>query len=212
MLVRPALLLVGAAHERRLAQIDPFLPCPFPCRRRPCRRGRHQPLPNSRKVYVEGSRPDIRVPMREITQADTPAMHGRVEKRIRRSSSTTAPVRTAIPTRRSTSANGLPALRAGWIEERGDTEGDCRAPARNTASSAWPIPEARRLRFGLKRQPRRAKAGRMNVTQMHYATQGHRHAGDGIHRHPREPAPRQPISTTSLQGIRTAGRAKLAEP
>ena len=32
-----------------------------------------QPLPNSRKVYVEGSRPDVRVPMREIRQSDTPA-------------------------------------------------------------------------------------------------------------------------------------------
>ncbi|MBL8477178.1 MAG: hypothetical protein JNK71_14440, partial [Methyloversatilis sp.] len=31
------------------------------------------PLPNSRKVYIEGSRPDIRVPMREIAQSDTPA-------------------------------------------------------------------------------------------------------------------------------------------
>lgn len=31
-----------------------------------------QPLPNSRKVYIEGSRPDLRVPMREISQADTP--------------------------------------------------------------------------------------------------------------------------------------------
>ena len=30
-----------------------------------------KPLPNSRKIYVQGSRPDIRVPMREISQADT---------------------------------------------------------------------------------------------------------------------------------------------
>ena len=35
-----------------------------------------KPLPNSRKVYVEGSRPDIRVPMREIAQSDTPAAIG----------------------------------------------------------------------------------------------------------------------------------------
>ena len=35
-----------------------------------------QPLPNSRKVYVTGSRPDIRVPMREISQSDTPAAFG----------------------------------------------------------------------------------------------------------------------------------------
>ncbi|MDE3208912.1 MAG: phosphomethylpyrimidine synthase ThiC, partial [Pseudomonadota bacterium] len=35
-----------------------------------------KPLPNSRKVYIKGSRPDIRVPMREIEQYDTPAMFG----------------------------------------------------------------------------------------------------------------------------------------
>ena len=35
-----------------------------------------QPLPNSRKIYVEGSRPDVRVPMREIAQSDTPASFG----------------------------------------------------------------------------------------------------------------------------------------
>ncbi len=35
-----------------------------------------EPLPNSRKIYVEGSRPDIRVPMREISQTDTPASFG----------------------------------------------------------------------------------------------------------------------------------------
>ena len=34
------------------------------------------PLPNSRKIYVEGSRPDVRVPMREIAQSDTPASFG----------------------------------------------------------------------------------------------------------------------------------------
>src|SRR5712691_8043091 len=33
-------------------------------------------LPHSRKVYVEGSRPDVRVPMREIVQSDTPASFG----------------------------------------------------------------------------------------------------------------------------------------
>ena len=35
-----------------------------------------QPLPNSRKIYVDGSRPDIRVPMREVAQADTPTAFG----------------------------------------------------------------------------------------------------------------------------------------
>ena len=31
------------------------------------------PLPCSRKVYVQGSREDVRVPMRAIEQSDTPA-------------------------------------------------------------------------------------------------------------------------------------------
>ncbi|MEE8266030.1 MAG: hypothetical protein V3R62_06750, partial [Acidiferrobacterales bacterium] len=35
-----------------------------------------EPLPNSRKIYVQGSRPDIRVPMREISQADTHTQNG----------------------------------------------------------------------------------------------------------------------------------------
>jgi len=34
------------------------------------------PLPNSRKIHIEGSRPDIRVPMREVSQADTPTGFG----------------------------------------------------------------------------------------------------------------------------------------
>ena len=55
-----------------------------------------QPLPNSRKIYVTGSRPDIRVPMREISQADTPASMG--AEKIRRFMSMTVPAPT--PTRR----------------------------------------------------------------------------------------------------------------
>ncbi|MGL5988059.1 MAG: phosphomethylpyrimidine synthase ThiC, partial [Burkholderiales bacterium] len=35
-----------------------------------------QPFPNSRKIYVEGSRADIQVPMREIAQSDTPTAFG----------------------------------------------------------------------------------------------------------------------------------------
>ena len=42
-----------------------------------------QPLPRSRKVYVEGSRPDIRVPMREISQTDTPAAFRNVRRFMR---------------------------------------------------------------------------------------------------------------------------------
>jgi phosphomethylpyrimidine synthase len=83
---------------------------------------------------------------------------------------------------------GLPALRKGWIEERGDTEtlgGLSSEYGRAQAAD----PKLADLRFpGLKRTPRRAKPAAI-VSQMHYARQGHHHAGDGIHRHPREPEP-----------------------
>ena len=61
-----------------------------------------QPLPNSRKIYVAGSRPDLRVPMREIAQDDTPTNFG--GERTRRSSSTTVPAPIPTRRRRSTSA------------------------------------------------------------------------------------------------------------
>ncbi|MDE2310863.1 MAG: phosphomethylpyrimidine synthase ThiC, partial [Betaproteobacteria bacterium] len=126
------------------------------------------PLPNSRKVYVEGSRPDILVPMREISQADTPAGMG-VEKNppiyVYDCSGPYTDPAVKIDIR-----SGLPALRDSWIAERGDTE------TLDKLSSAYGQqrlndPELTELRFNLKRAPRRAKPGR-NVTQMHYARQG----------------------------------------
>ena len=78
-----------------------------------------QPLPNSRKIYVEGSRPDIRVPMREISQSDTPAMFG-VEKNpslaVYDCSGPYTDPAASIDIRK-----GLAPLRAPWIAERGDS-------------------------------------------------------------------------------------------
>jgi phosphomethylpyrimidine synthase len=128
-----------------------------------------QPLPNSRKVYVAGSRPDIQVPMREISQHDTHTANG-VEMNppifVYDCSGPYTDPKAKIDIRQ-----GLPALRAKWIEERGDTEmlaGLTSDYGRQRAG----MDELARLRFpGLHRQPRRAKSGR-NVTQMHYARQG----------------------------------------
>ncbi|MDQ1315561.1 MAG: phosphomethylpyrimidine synthase, partial [Pseudomonadota bacterium] len=139
-----------------------------------------QPLPNSRKIYVEGSQPDIRVPMREISQADTPLMfsgepgQGGAPAR----SEPNPPIFVydcsgpySDPAAKIDIRTGLPALRNRWIEARGDTEvlSDLsseygRQQAANPALAAMRFP-------GLHRTPRRAKAG-MNVTQMHYARQG----------------------------------------
>jgi len=128
-----------------------------------------QPLPNSRKVYVEGSRPDIRVPMREISQADTHTASGSEKNPPIFVYDCSGPY--TDPAAKIDIRNGLPALRQKWIEARGDTEvlpGLSSEYGRSRAN----IAELAKLRFpGLHRQPRRAKTG-MNVSQMHYARKG----------------------------------------
>ena len=79
-----------------------------------------QPLPNSRKIHVQGSRPDIRVPMREISQSDTPAMFGIEPNPPVTVYDTSGPY--SDPAAKIDIRSGLPALRAAWIAERGDTE------------------------------------------------------------------------------------------
>jgi phosphomethylpyrimidine synthase len=128
-----------------------------------------QPLPNSRKIYVQGSQPDIRVPMREISQDDTPTSMGGEKNPpifVYDCSGPYSDPAVTIDIRK-----GLPALRTRWIEARGDTEilPDLssefgRQQAANPALAAMRFPD-------LARTPRRARAG-MNVTQMHYARQG----------------------------------------
>ncbi|MGB5082926.1 MAG: phosphomethylpyrimidine synthase ThiC [Burkholderiales bacterium] len=130
--------------------------------------GAVRPLPNSRKVYIEGSRPDLRVPMREITQLETPASFG-VEKNppilVYDTSGPYTDPGVRIDIRR-----GLPALRSGWIEERGDTEA-LSGPTSKYGTERLTDPRLAEMRFGLNRKPRRAKPGR-NVSQMHYAKKG----------------------------------------
>src|SRR4029453_9954138 len=79
-----------------------------------------QPLPNSRKVYIEGSRPDVRVPMREITQSDTPASFGAEKTPPLFVYDTSGPY--TDPAVKIDIRSGLAPLREGWIEARGDTE------------------------------------------------------------------------------------------
>ncbi len=125
-------------------------------------------LPNSRKVYVEGSRPDVRVPMREISQSDTPAGMGAEKNPPIYVYDTSGPY--TDPAVKIDIRSGLAPLREKWITERNDTEllADLTsAYGRNRAAD----PKLAELRFNLKRQPRRAKAG-MNVSQMHYARKG----------------------------------------
>ncbi len=127
-----------------------------------------KPLPNSRKVYVEGSRRDIRVPMREVAQSDTPASFGAEKNPPIYVYDTSGPYtdqRTRIDIRQ-----GLAPLRAAWIEERSDTA-QLSGPTSRYGRERLIDPVLAELRFNLKRQPRRAKAGRI-VTQFHYARKG----------------------------------------
>ncbi|MCB1939490.1 MAG: phosphomethylpyrimidine synthase ThiC, partial [Rhodocyclaceae bacterium] len=135
------------------------------------------PLPNSRKVYIEGSRPDIRVPMREISQDDTPLMFA-TPGATGGAAEPNPPIYVydcsgpySDPAAKIDIRSGLSALRQQWIEERGDTEVlDDLSSEFGRQRAADPRLDA--LRFpGLHRKPRRAKAG-ANVTQMHYARRG----------------------------------------
>jgi phosphomethylpyrimidine synthase len=127
-----------------------------------------QPFPQSQKIYVTGSRPDLRVPMREITLSDTILKNGRESNPSITIYDTSGPY--TDPTVTIDICQGLPELRAAWLAERGDTE------ILPTVSSHYgqlrlADPQLISLRFPNLRQPRRAKSGQ-NVTQMHYARQG----------------------------------------
>ena len=126
-----------------------------------------EPLPASRKVYVEGEHSGVRVPMREVSLTN-----GESVTLYDCSGPYTDPNVTIDVTQ------GLPPVREAAIVARGDTETyegrsiqavddglkpDERHDERMTA--------LRLAAAGLQRTPRRAKAGR-NVTQMHYARQG----------------------------------------
>lgn len=121
-------------------------------------------FPGSRKTYLVGSRPDIRVPMREValSTGDRVVLYD-----------TSGPYTdpdVVIDVRR-----GLPPLRARWIDERGDTETYQGRPVR-PIDNGYRDGDPRAARnldsvFTATRPPRRAKPGR-RVTQMHYARQG----------------------------------------
>jgi len=128
----------------------------------------NQHFPNSHKIYIQGSRSDIQVPMREISLAATETGSGIEENapiRVYDSSGIYSDKETAVNLR-----TGLPLVRENWINERNDTEeldsvsstyGRARQSDLNTAH----------LRFEHLKKPRRARS-ECNVTQLHYARQG----------------------------------------
>ncbi len=127
-----------------------------------------RPFPNSKKVYIEGSRPDIRVPMREIQQADTAESIGYEVNPPIPVYDTSGPF--TDPDVEIDLLKGMPDVRSGWIAERDDTE-QLDGPTSDYGQQRLNDAELAHLRFEHLRKPLRAKAGR-NVTQMHYARQG----------------------------------------
>jgi phosphomethylpyrimidine synthase len=127
-----------------------------------------KPLPNSRKIYVQGSRPDIRVPMREITLTPTHTSAGEEQNPpiyVYDCSGPYTDPQVAIDIR-----SGLAELRAPWIAERDDTEALPRLTS-EYGQQRLNDPALADMRFNLTHTPRKAKPGK-NVTQMHYARQG----------------------------------------
>ena len=127
-----------------------------------------KPFPNSRKCYVQGSRRDIQVPMREVSLAPTPASFGAEANPPVYIYDTSGPY--TDPSVNIDLRAGLPDVRGAWIKERNDTE------LLDTVSSVYgrgraSDPKLANLRFSHIRNPRRAKPG-MNVSQMHYARLG----------------------------------------
>ena len=127
-----------------------------------------RPFSNSRKIYVQGSRDDIRVGMREIQQDDT-------------SDSIGFETNPPIPVYDTSGAfsdpdieidlmKGMPCVRTNWILERGDTE-ELDGPSSEFGTQRQEDPELAHLRFEHIQKPRRALAGK-NVSQMYYARQG----------------------------------------
>ncbi|WP_339617997.1 phosphomethylpyrimidine synthase ThiC [uncultured Gilvimarinus sp.] len=127
-----------------------------------------QPFPRSEKIYVQGSRADIRVPMREISLDDTGTDFGGEKNPPVRVYDTSGPY--TDPAARVDVRSGISDIRHEWILERDDTEllaGTCSEFTRERSGDD----SLKHLRFKHVRQPRRAKAG-ANVSQMHYARQG----------------------------------------
>ncbi|WP_016938458.1 phosphomethylpyrimidine synthase ThiC [Bacillus siamensis] len=122
----------------------------------------------SKKVYVKGSSPDIRVPMREISLSPTTGAFGEEENPPVRVYDTSGPY--TDPDVQIQIHEGLKPLRTKWITKRGDVEeynGRAVKPEDNGYKK-----EGRAAEYpGLQRKPLRAKAGK-NVTQLHYARKG----------------------------------------
>lgn len=127
------------------------------------------PFPNSRRIYVEGSRPDVRVPMRAISQSDTLHLDGTREKNpdvfVYDTSGDFGDPQKTVDIRK-----GLTPVRSRWIAEREDTE-MLAGPTSRFGRERAADPALAAIRFPSAKRPLRAREGK-NVTQLHYARAG----------------------------------------
>ncbi len=127
------------------------------------------PFPNSKKIYVQGSRPDIQVPMREISLSDTPLTSGHEKNAAIIVYDTSGPY--SDPAVDIDIREGLAEVRDQWIRDRNDVE---EVDQLNSAYGRERVvdPSLDHLRFkGHQRTSLRAKKNK-NVSQMHYAKKG----------------------------------------
>jgi phosphomethylpyrimidine synthase len=117
-------------------------------------------MPHSRKVYVSGSRPGIRVPMREV-----PLTGGNPPVRLYDTSGPYTDPDYQVDLKR-----GLPPLRLPWILGREDTE-ELPEPSSEYRRRREADPALGGVRFPSLRRPLRARPGR-RVSQLHYARRG----------------------------------------
>ena len=124
--------------------------------------------PNSDKIYLSGSRADMRVPLRQIRQDDTVSAQGREPNPPIPVYDTSGPY--GDPNAEIDLKQGLADVRGTWIAERGDTEQLAGLSSEYGQARAHD-PQTAHLRFNQITRPLRAQSGK-NVTQMHYARQG----------------------------------------
>ena len=124
--------------------------------------------PHSDKIYLAGSRADMRVPLRQIRQDDTVSAQGREPNPPIPVYDTSGPY--GDPNAEINLKQGLADVRGAWIAERGDTEQLAGLSSEYGQARAHD-PQTAHLRFNQITRPLRAQSGK-NVTQMHYARRG----------------------------------------
>lgn len=157
-------------------------PAPSPTRRRKAQRDAAETyintlqgisFPNSKRIYLTGSRADIQVPMREIQL--TPTLLGGTKEQPQYEQNEAVPVYDTSgaygdPNAKLNVHEGLKKLRSAWIQERNDV-----TQVENLSSDFTQQRLADEgldsLRFTLRPHPLKAKSGHC-VTQLHYARRG----------------------------------------